>query len=208
MTSRSGSRLQLIIWLAALGVCGAVLSLAGAYLYLNPQIPSAESFRHVRLETPLRIYTEDRVLMGEFGERRVVPITLDQVPPLFIRALIDTEDKRFYEHNGIDFISFLNDALDFAIHREIAALREAGLSNWEVLDTGTRLPGEYVRQYMHADHDFGVVRVGARADLVLLDGNPLADLETLRRPAGVMTAGRWYTGEALRAELEALRVLR
>lgn len=119
MTSRSGSRLQLIIWFVAAGVCGAVLSLAGAYLYLNPQIPSAESFRHVRLETPLRVFTSDGVLMGEFGERRVIPIALSDVPPLFIRALIDTEDKRFYSHNGIDFISLINDTFDLAVHREI-----------------------------------------------------------------------------------------
>lgn len=76
---------------------------------MNPQIPTAESYRHVKLETPLRVYSQDGALLAEFGERRLIPIGLDQVPPLFVRALLDTEDKRFYQHRGIDFISFSND---------------------------------------------------------------------------------------------------
>ena len=206
MTSRSGSRLQLIIWLAALGVCGAVLSLGGAYLYLNPQIPSAESFRHVRLETPLRIYTEDRVLMGEFGERRVVPITLDQVPPLFIRALIDTEDKRFYEHNGIDFISFLNDALDFAIHREIRGgfstitmqlarnvslgLEQTFIRKFKEMLLALKIERELTKEqilelYMNFV-SFGKRAYGAEAAALTYYGKPLRELEL---PELAMLAG-------------------
>jgi penicillin-binding protein 1A len=105
------------MWWVWTAVCGAVLSLAGAFLYLNPQIPAAESYRHVRLETPLRIFAQGGALMAEFGERRVIPISLTDVPPLFIHALLDTEDKRFYSHNGIDFISLLNDSLSLVANR-------------------------------------------------------------------------------------------
>jgi penicillin-binding protein 1A len=94
-----------IMWLTLSAVCAAVLSLAGVYLYLDPQIPDAVTYRQVRLETPLRVYTADRQLIAEFGERRLIPITLDQVPPLFVRAVLDTEDKRFYEHSGVDLIT-------------------------------------------------------------------------------------------------------
>ena len=102
------------MWLSAGGLCAAVLSLAGIFLYLDPQVPAAETYRNVRLETPLRVYTRDGALMSEFGERRLIPITLEQVPALFIRAIIDTEDKRFYDHSGIDFISLTNDAFTLA----------------------------------------------------------------------------------------------
>ncbi len=57
--------------------------------------------------------------MAEFGERRVIPLTLGDVPPLFIRALLDTEDKRFYSHGGVDFISLLNDSIELLVNREI-----------------------------------------------------------------------------------------
>ena len=68
MTAMSRRVTILIMWLALGGVCAAVLSLAGIYLYLDPQIPRAESYRHVKLETPLRVYTADRRLIAEFGE--------------------------------------------------------------------------------------------------------------------------------------------
>ncbi len=99
------------MWLSLAGLCAAVLSLAGTFLYLDPQIPKPETYRNVKLETPLRIYAKNGELLAEFGERRLIPITLDQVPQHFINALLDTEDKRFYEHSGIDFISLTNDAL-------------------------------------------------------------------------------------------------
>ena len=98
-----------IIWLGVAGVCGAVLILAGVFLYLDPLTPEAETYRNVKLETPLRIYTQEGDLLAEFGERRLIPVSLDQVPQQFIDALLDTEDKRFYEHSGIDFISLTND---------------------------------------------------------------------------------------------------
>ncbi len=119
MNSRSRTKFVSIMWLVWTGVCGAVLSLAGVFLYLNPQIPSAETYRHVRLETPLRIFADGGELMAEFGERRVIPIKFADIPPLFVHALVDTEDKRFYSHGGIDFISLLNDSIELVLHRQI-----------------------------------------------------------------------------------------
>ncbi len=83
--------------------------LAGSFLYLNPQIPEASSYQNVQIETPLRVYSQNGKLLGEFGERRSIPINLEDVPKNFIDALINTEDKRFYQHGGIDFISLSND---------------------------------------------------------------------------------------------------
>ncbi len=56
----------------------------------------------------MRVFTADGALIAEFGERRRIPIALDEVPQQFINALLDTEDKRFYQHRGIDFISLTN----------------------------------------------------------------------------------------------------
>jgi len=119
MNSRSRTRFVSIMWFVWTAVCGAVLSLAAAFLYLNPQIPTAETYRHVRIETPLRVFAHGGELMAEFGERRVIPLKITDVPPLFIHALLDTEDKRFYSHGGVDFISLLNDSIELALNREI-----------------------------------------------------------------------------------------
>ncbi|MEQ8911110.1 MAG: PBP1A family penicillin-binding protein [Pseudomonadales bacterium] len=55
--------------------------------------------------------------MAEFGERRLIPVTLDQVPNLFVRAVLDTEDKRFYEHRGVDLITLTTAAMELVLNR-------------------------------------------------------------------------------------------
>ena len=111
MTNNSKFRSHPLVLSTLAATCAGILTLTGIFLYLDPQIPEAKSYRNVKLVTPLRIYANDGALLAEFGERRVIPITLDQVPQHFINALLDTEDKRFYEHSGIDFISLTNDIL-------------------------------------------------------------------------------------------------
>lgn len=74
-----------------------------AVIYMSDQLPSVEMMKDVRLQTPLRVYTIDGKLIGQFGEKRRIPIKLENVPPLFIQAFISTEDRRFYDHAGVDF---------------------------------------------------------------------------------------------------------
>ncbi len=121
MASTRAKILLNLLWLGFALLSGLALSLAGVYLYLDPQIPDAESYRSVKLETPLRIYTADGALMAEYGERRVIPVALAEVPQHFVDALLDTEDKRFYEHSGIDYISLANDTLALLLNREITS---------------------------------------------------------------------------------------
>ena len=78
---------------------------------MNPQVPAASTYQNYRHEAPLRIYSADGALLGEFGERRLIPVGLEDVPTDFRNALVNTEDKRFYEHSGIDYISLANDTI-------------------------------------------------------------------------------------------------
>jgi len=98
-----------ILWAALGSFSGIVLILAAAFLYLNPQVPDAASFKNVKLRAPLQIFSADGKLIQEFGER-LTPITFEEIPPLFVSALLDTEDKRFFEHSGIDLITVANAA--------------------------------------------------------------------------------------------------
>lgn len=81
-----------------------------------------------------------------------------------------------------------------ALHEELDELLAAGLSRFDVLSAATRSAGEYLD-----DPTTGVITVGARADLVLADENPLENLRTLRRPSGVMVDGHWLSYERRRA---------
>ena len=81
----------------------AALGVGGVYLYLAPELPSAETLRDVRLQVPLRVYTRDGRLIAEFGEQRRTPLRLDEVPPRLVQAFLAGEDERFYEHPGVDW---------------------------------------------------------------------------------------------------------
>ncbi len=92
---------RFIIWLALTFVGGTLLSLAGMYLYLSPALPSVESLKDVKLQTPLRVYSADHKLIGEFGEQRRTPIQYKNIPQGYIDALLAAEDEGFYSHNGV-----------------------------------------------------------------------------------------------------------
>jgi len=75
--------------------------------YFLPQLPSTAYLKEVRLHEPLRVYTRNGLLIGEFGDKRRIPIHVDQIPPLMIKAVLAAEDDRFYEHPGIDLKAIL-----------------------------------------------------------------------------------------------------
>jgi hypothetical protein len=93
----------------------------------------------------------------------------------------------------------------FALHRELAVARGAGLSTYQVLESGTRNVGRYVRESLRQPGDFGTVAVGQVADLVLLDADPIADLDNLTRRSGVMVRGRWVSAAEITAGLERIK---
>jgi imidazolonepropionase-like amidohydrolase len=92
----------------------------------------------------------------------------------------------------------------FALYREIAVMSEAGMTNHQVLLSGTANVGRYVREHLGLADTFGLVAPGHRADLVLLGSSPLDDLDNLTDRVGVMVRGRWLPREELDAGLEAL----
>lgn len=92
----------------------------------------------------------------------------------------------------------------FALHRELALMVEAGLTPYQVLESGTRNVATYAAQDLKLDGRFGTVAVGNRADLMLLDGNPLADIANVARRSGVMVRGRWLPASELQAGLDAI----
>jgi imidazolonepropionase-like amidohydrolase len=88
----------------------------------------------------------------------------------------------------------------FSMHREMRSMAAAGLTPQQILVSATR----NVARYFGAEQEFGTVATGRRADLLLLEGNPLTDLANVARRAGVMVGGRWMPESEIRARLERI----
>jgi imidazolonepropionase-like amidohydrolase len=88
----------------------------------------------------------------------------------------------------------------FSIHEELAYMVKAGLSPWQALATGTVNVAAFLQQ-----ENQGQIARGYVADMVLLEGNPLADIAQTRGVTGVMRAGRWHTQEQLQRVLAEIR---
>ncbi|MDU6454248.1 MAG: transglycosylase domain-containing protein, partial [Enterobacter hormaechei] len=97
--------MKFVKYLLILAVCCILLgagSIIGLYKYVEPQLPDVATLRDVRLQIPMQVYSADGELMAQYGEKRRIPLTLNQIPPVMVKAFIATEDSRFYEHHGVD----------------------------------------------------------------------------------------------------------
>ena len=95
-----------LILLAGLGLAGSMAvtsAVIGAYYFVAPGLPPAETIREIPLQIPLRIFSRDRRLIAEFGERRRIIVTFEELPPHVVSAFVAAEDRRFFEHPGIDY---------------------------------------------------------------------------------------------------------
>ncbi len=99
----------LLVTLAGLAVASsAVVTLAAAFIY--PNLPSLEALKDYRPKQPLRIFTEDGALIGEFGEERRAVVRLKDTPKALTQAILAAEDERFYSHGGVDTLGILRAA--------------------------------------------------------------------------------------------------
>jgi imidazolonepropionase-like amidohydrolase len=92
----------------------------------------------------------------------------------------------------------------FALHREVGIIAQAGVSPQQIYESGAKNVARYVSEQLKQDGRFGTVTVGNRADLVLLDANPLETVANLTRRAGVMVKGRWVPATEIESGLAEL----
>ena len=107
------------LWIAIASLVGVTLVFSSAYLYLSPKLPSVDVLREVKLQTPLRIFSSDNLLIGEFGEKRREPIKYDEIPRDFVHAILSAEDDRFFSHPGVDLKGLLRAASQLVASGEI-----------------------------------------------------------------------------------------
>ena len=120
--------------LAVFVTIGGVAGVVGAYYYVEPGLPRAETIRDIPLQIPLRIFSRDGYLISEIGERRRILVTYDDLPRHVVDAFVAAEDRRFFEHPGVDYQG---------IGRAFVRLIQAG----EISGGGSTLTQQLARDY-------------------------------------------------------------
>lgn len=111
--------LPLFGWSLITAVCATIAVLSGTFLYLNPSLPDVDTLRDVELQTPLRVFSADNKLIGEFGEKRRDPIDFKEAPQYLVDAILSAEDDGFYKHKGVDIKGLIRAASELALSGSI-----------------------------------------------------------------------------------------
>ncbi|HWW04191.1 penicillin-binding protein 1A [Collimonas sp.] len=117
--AKGGVAHALLLTIGGLLLAGLVIGgllLTYALVVMTPQLPPLDAITDYRPKVPLRIYTADHVLIGEFGEERRSLVKLDDIPADMKNAVLAIEDARFYQHGGIDVIGILRAGLTDLMH--------------------------------------------------------------------------------------------
>ncbi len=100
-----------LIGLAASAAIAVVLVAAIALAVSYPNLPEIDSLTDYRPKLPMRVFSADNVLLGEFGEERRNFVPIGQIPKVMKDAVLAIEDSRFYQHSGVDYVSVLRAGL-------------------------------------------------------------------------------------------------
>ncbi|WP_205171290.1 transglycosylase domain-containing protein, partial [Burkholderia sp. LMG 13014] len=112
-----GSRV--VLWFVGLFVTLAIvgaLIVGYALVVMAPQLPSLDALTNYQPKVPLRVFTADHVLIGEFGEERRSLVRFQEIPDVMKKAVLAIEDYRFYEHGGVDFLGILRAGVADLMH--------------------------------------------------------------------------------------------
>jgi len=102
--------IKIFFYLIILFICGIILSFVGTYLYIGSQLPVINTLINYQTQTPLRIYSIDHKLIAEFGDKRSLPVSYNQIPQMLINAILAAEDSDFNQHHGINISSIVRAA--------------------------------------------------------------------------------------------------
>lgn len=141
----------------------------------------------------LNFYKRNRMLNTIPAEKRARWV---EVRNKMIKAIHDAGGKIMAGSDTPEFLFLYG----FSQHRELKALADAGLSNYAVLEAGTR----NAHEFLGTIKNIGTIEKGKRADLLLLNADPLANISATENRAGVMLKGKWYPQSLLNGWLDEI----
>ena len=91
------SKISLII------LCLFLMSLSSLNIYIDSKLPNEETIRDIELQIPLKVFSSDGKLIGEFGEKRRTALNFDDIPRHYVNAVLAAEDDNFFSHSGVSY---------------------------------------------------------------------------------------------------------
>lgn len=170
-----------------------MVALGAIYLSMRSELPSVDVLKDVRLQTPMRIYSRDGKLISQYGVKRRIPVTLDEVPEKLKQAIIATEDSRFYHHFGIDPIGLMRAVTNLVVTGE----KQQGASTLTMqLARGFFLTREktYIRKIKEIFIALHMEQVLSKDEILALYLNKI---ELGHRAFGMGAAAQVYYGKSL-----------
>lgn len=161
----------------------------------NEEIKAQPDFRFYPPKTAefwLDINTKSRAKYAS-AERRAKYVALRNK---IVKAIYDAGGKILAGSDTPEWLLLYG----FSLHRELKALNEAGLSNYATLETTTKNPAEFFGTLKET----GTIEKGKKADLVLLDANPLENISNTEKRSGVMLKGKYYTQAEMNKWLDSI----
>ncbi len=87
-----------------------LMTLASLNIYIDSKLPDEEKIRDIELQVPLKIYTSDLKLIGEFGEKRRTALNFNNIPKHYVNAVLAAEDDSFFDHSGVSYAGLVRSA--------------------------------------------------------------------------------------------------
>lgn len=109
---------QIFKWLViTFVIIGLAMITGGYFLYrhLSTDLPDIKTLHNVQYQIPLSIYSKDKLLIAQFGEKKRIPIVMSQVPEQLVHAFLAAEDDSFFNHPGVDVRGLLRAGLELAL---------------------------------------------------------------------------------------------
>ena len=119
---KSGGHVSHLLLNILVGVLAGLMTIGlilfAGYSVLATQLPDLDALNDIHYQSPMRIYSRDGLLIGEFGEKIRYPVTLDEVPKPMVQAFLSAEDDRFFDHPGFDYQGLLRASLTYVVTGE------------------------------------------------------------------------------------------
>lgn len=188
--------LRWLVLLAGLGTVSAIALTAaviGAYYFVAPGLPAAEAIRNIPLQIPLRVYSRDGRLIEEIGERRRLLVTYDDLPAHVVSAFIAAEDRRFFEHPGVDYQAILRAVFQLVVSGEIKS-GGSTLTQQLARDYFLSRDVDFTRKLREAFLAYKIEQEFSKAEIMALFVNKMFFGQ---RAYGVAAAAQVYFGKPL-----------